>query len=239
MDLESLYKACDGVDAVLHMAGITRARSSDRYQEVNLGGTRNLIAASEKMGIKRLVYFSTRAIGSEGGGYSFSKELAEREIKASKVKWVILRLSEVYGTGNDPITKIDKWLKNWPFVPIIGDGSYRLNPVHVNDVVIATIRALSVQGIEGRTYTIAGPEEMTYLDLIASIEAVRGLPRRTRIKVPLSLAIIFIAILSYLRVGETVPDQIPRLLLPKAGDISPAAHDLDFTPGRLTDRLIA
>ncbi len=230
---ESLSRACDGVETVLHMAAVTHARRAADYRAVNVDGTRHLLRAAKAAGVGRFVHLSTRAIGAAGGAYSRSKELAEERVREADLPSVILRPAEVYGGGGDPILALARSLRERPLVPILGDGSYRLSPVHVEDVVGAIVAALDYPVAADRTYVLAGPEEMTYLELVGRLETFLGLPRRRRIHVPVALARIAIGAASTLGLGGYVPDQIPRLLLVKSADSTAAARDLDFSPRTL------
>ncbi len=238
-DVDSLRRACEGAKTVLHMAAVTHSRSSDDYLRVNVDGTERLLRAAEAAGAGRFVHLSTRAIGATGGGYSHSKELAERQVKAAEVPWVILRPAEVYGGGGDPILALAQTLRARPFVPILGDGSYRLSPVYVDDVVDSIVAALACREAPGRTYVLAGPEEMTYLELVGRLEEILDLPRRWRLHIPLAAARLAIRAASLLGVGGYVPDQIPRLLLEKSSDNSAAVRDLGFAPRSLEEGLKA
>ncbi len=239
-DPGSLSRACEGVEIVLHMAAVTHSYRPAAYLAVNVEGTGNLLRAARAAGVKRFVHLSTRAIGAAGGAYSHSKELAEREVETTGLPFVILRPAEVYGgSGGDPILSLASSLRARPFVPILGDGSYRLSPVYVDDVVDAIVAALNRPEAAGRTYVLAGPEEMTYLEIVERIEETLGLPARRRIFVPVALAKMTIRGLALLGLGGYVPDQIPRLLLAKSCDSAAATRDLGFSPRRLEEGLEA
>lgn len=233
LDPDSLARACRGVEVVLHMAAVTHSRRPADYFAVNVEGTGNLLRAARDAGAGRFVHMSTRAIGIAGGPYSHSKELAEREVKAADLPFVIIRPAEVYGAGSDPIRSLASSLRARSLVPILGDGSYRLSPVYVDDVVDGVVTALDRPEAAGRAYVLAGPEEMTYLEIVERIEKTLELPARRRIFVPVALAKIAIHGAALLGLGGYVPDQIPRLLLAKSCDISAAARDLGFSPRTL------
>ncbi len=239
-DPAALSRACRGVESVLHMAALTHSRRGADYFKINTEGTANLLRAARDAGVARFVHVSTRAIGAAGGAYSHSKELAENAVEAADLPWVILRPSEVYGgDGGDPIRSIADSLKKRSFVPILGDGGYRLSPVHVDDVVAALIEALYRPQAPGRKYVLAGPEEMSYLELVERLERALDLPARRRVFVPVAAARLAIGIAGRLGLGGYVPDQIPRLLVAKSCDVSAAARDLDYSPRALEDGLTA
>ena len=237
LDPASLERACDGVRQVLHMAALTHSRRAADYFEINVRGTGNLLCAAKGAGVERFVHVSTRAIGAAGGAYSHSKAQAEAEVEAAGLPWVILRPSEVYGGRRDPIANLADSLTKRPFVPILGDGSYRLSPVYVADVVQALIAALDHSDAEGERYVLAGPEDLTYLELVGRLEKIFGLTPRRRLHVPVAAARLVIGVASRLGLGGYVPDQIPRLLLEKSSDVTAAARDFGFAPRSLEEGL--
>ena len=234
LERSSLHAACEGVRAVVHMAALTHTAKAADYVSVNAGGTENLVAAAEQAGVELFLHISTRAIGQAAGAYGHSKELAEEHVRASRLPWIIVRPAEVYGTGGrDPVLSLARSLRKRSWVPVLGDGSYGLCPVHVDDAVDAIVRALDCTAALGQTYVLAGPEPLSYLELIRRCESLDGLPRRRRVHVPLGLARPIFAIAGRLGVGPYVSDQIPRLLSEKSIDIVPAIRDLDFSPRSL------
>jgi NADH dehydrogenase len=158
--------------------------------------------------------------------------LAEERVRSASVPWVIFRPAEVFGGGGrDPILALVETVRTQTFVPILGDGSYELSPVHVDDVVAAVVRSLDVARAIGSVYTLAGAEAMSYLRLVERIERFLGLPRpRVRVRVPVALARLVVSLNAALGRAGLVRDQIPRLLLPKSADSSRAARDLGYEP---------
>lgn len=233
-DPAALRAACRGVRAVVHMAAMTHAPTASTYYSVNVGGTENLLAAAEQAKVELFVHISTRAIGAAAGAYGHSKLLAEERVRSSACAWVIVRPAEVYGTGGrDPVLSLARSLRHKSFVPILGDGSYGLCPVHVQDAVDAIVRAVDRKEARGGTYVLAGPEAVSYLELIERIEAMLALPRRRRIHIPVPIARFVFALTGRLGVGPYVSDQIPRLLAAKSTDSRLAIQDLDFRPRTL------
>lgn len=235
-DATSLDGAVRGIDLVLHMAAATHTARAEEYRLTNAVGTANLLAAAEGAGVSRFVHVSTRARGEGGGPYCRSKAVAEEHVRASSIPAVILRPGEVYGGGGrDPILDIARGLVKNSWVMILGDGSQPFCPVHVDDVVDAIVRALEVAPGKAEAYTLAGPEEMTYAELVARLERALGVKPRRRVRVPILLARCGIAIASRLGIGPYVPDQLPRLLIAKSSDISAAVRDLGFAPRGLEE----
>lgn len=229
-----------GADLVVHLAALTHSRDRAAYYRVNAQGTNHLFAALRERPPQHFFYMSTRAVGHEGGAYSDSKAIAETAVRESGIPWTVFRPAEVYGGGsNDPVMSLARALREKKTVPILGDGSYRLAPVAVSDVTGAIVRAVESDPgrMLDRTYVLAGPEEFSYLELVAELERIQGLERRRRIHVPIRVAELAIRGLCALGLGSYVPDQIPRLLLPKSTDSSLARVDLGFDPKPLAEAL--
>ncbi len=229
LNIESLYKATENIDLVIHLAGITHAHNEQLYYDINTQGTKYLIEACTKNKVRRFIYISSRAASADGGAYARSKLLAEEEVKKSVLDWIILRPAEVYGAGEkEAITRLIKIIQKSYVVPVLGDGKYTLAPVYVGDVVSAIIASLNTN-ISKKIYTLAGPEEMTYNELINKILNCLHI-KRTKVHVPIPIFRIASLIASILGVKSFVPDQIPRLLYEKSSDISLARRDLHFSP---------
>lgn len=227
-----------GIDVVVHMAAITHTNRVQRYYDVNVRGTLDLVEASRRNGVKRFVFVSTRAIAEDGGDYSRSKLMAERYVKDSSFEWVILRPAEVYGMGvGKGVDMLLDSMQKLPIIPIMGDGSYNICPVYVEDLVSSIEQAITKSDIGGRTYTIAGPKSYTYNELIDVILNAQG-SKKLKIHIPFKLAALALKI-SALIFGDRfmVMDQLPRLVSKKYDDISAARQDLSFNPRGIADVL--
>lgn len=239
---EATYSSClEGIDTVLHMAAITHTNIPGLYLKVNTEGTARLVRSAGEKGVRRFVYVSTRAASRYGGGYSVSKLEAEQVVRESKMDWVILRPAEVYGaSGREGVDMILNNINRFPVVPIIGDGSYKVAPVHVSDVVSAIVTAIDKTELKNRIYTIAGPESFTYNEFIDKVLEIKGIKKmKVHIPVPVFRALVKTAVLLKKGKGTLAMDQLPRLLCRKSEDISEAKKDLAYDPASMDERLRA
>ena len=98
-----LVRALSGVDTVVHMAALTKSTRESDYFEVNVSGTKNLIDACLESGVKKIIYISSVAVSSDGGGYALSKLEAENCIKKSGLNTLyvdgVKNISEEKGPG--------------------------------------------------------------------------------------------------------------------------------------------
>ena len=225
-----LVRALSGVDTVVHMAALTKSTRESDYFEVNVSGTKNLINACLESGVKKIIYISSSAASLNGGGYSRSKLEAEQLIKKSGMKWLILRPSEVYGQrAGDSINRLIRWIQRYIFVPVIGTGTCKLSPVFIDDVVSAIASSIFNKELENETIVLAGPEELTYDDLVDRVAAYFGV-KRIKLHLPAGLIRFGITVMAKLGMDILVPDQISRLLCNKSFRIDLAKEKLDYSP---------
>jgi nucleoside-diphosphate-sugar epimerase len=236
---ELLARAVDGVDTVVHMAALTRSARESEYFRINVTGTKNLVDACVLKGVKRIIYISSLAASMDGGGYSRSKLEAEECVKNSRLKWLIIRPSEVYGQrADDTIILLTQWVRRCSLVPVIGNGKARLSPVYIDDVVSAMERAILDVELEGETILLSGPEELTFDELVDRIAKHLSV-RSFKLYLPAGLVKFAATVLTSFGVKILVPDQIPRLLCAKDQSIGKTSALIPYSPRKLEDGITA
>ena len=155
----------------------------------------------------------------------------ERHVLESGFRCTILRPSMIYGPGEDRnISRLAQRLRRSAWIPVVGSGLHVQQPVHVADVVQAIIAALDSTQARGKTYAIAGPQAVTFNDLIDLVaSAVDSTPRKVHIPVYLGLAASWLMKGLGLKAGVD-PEQVRRLQEDKVYAIEPARVDLGFDP---------
>jgi nucleoside-diphosphate-sugar epimerase len=220
-DFASLRVACEGVDLIVHLAAITRTPDSKLYFDVNVGGTRNLIEAARRCGVRRFLFLSsataTSREPSNAGAYGESKQLAEQEVRSSGLDWLIIRPSEVYGPGiTEGLESLIKFIRRYRLAPMIGGGAVKICPIFVDDVVTAILNVIKNPKDWGRhlTYSVCGPEVITMASLTARLKECLGCSALPVVIHPVLAEKAFSTIW---RVGKRgpVPDQVARLLCDK------------------------
>jgi NADH dehydrogenase len=216
-------------DSVIHAAAVTRSHDEKEYYAVNVEGTRNLLEICTERNISRFVYVSSRAHTEMGGAYAKSKMLAEKEVRASHLPWIILAPAEVYGgSSREAIATLSGFIKKWRVAPIIGTGLYTLAPLYIEDFVHAVLASLQ-SGKVGSEYVLAGPEEITYKELVVRLERILGV-RAWKVHIPLFVLRLLARIAQCTGSTTIVNDQIDRLIHEKPSNIEAARQDLHFNP---------
>lgn len=187
--------AFDGAAAVFHCAGKAHAvieRHADvaEYGRVNVEGTRRVLEAAARGGVRRLVFASSVKAGGEGDGesepstpYGRSKREAEDLVLHGRYlsEPVVLRLSLVYGPGVEGnLGGMWRAVKSRRFPPPPRSGNRR-SMVHVDDVVRVAVAASRRQAAVGRTIVVGdGVPYSTHAIYAAMVRALgREVPRHS------------------------------------------------------------
>jgi len=164
-DADTVRKAVDGVDAVIHLAAIlppASERDRSRTFAVNVDGTTHIVRALETLAPQAVLVFSS-SVSTYGDTtrdsppidvsrpqraidvYADSKIAGERVLRTSRATWVILRIAGI------AVPAFQEPPAVWPFTP-----EQRLELVHRDDVVTAIYRATASRAVHGQTLNIAG-----------------------------------------------------------------------------------
>ena len=202
----TLPAALAGVDAVVHLAAIPRDWNGGRkLLAVNLGGTRNVIAAMEACGVRRLVHLGALGVEDrEELHYARSKARAERAVMESGLDWTILKPSLLFGPGDGFFNIVAGLVRLSPgIVPVPGDGKSRFQPLHVADLALCLRLCLERPETVGQAFELGGPRIWTYREITAEVCRATG-RRRVIIGIPAG-------VLSATKPGS-IRDQLVRLI---------------------------
>lgn len=129
---ETLQRLVEGCDAVIHVAGVLKARTRADFDAGNVTGTLNMLAAATAGGVHRFVHVSSLAAREpELSLYGASKAKAERLVTDSGLDWAIVRPPAVYGPGDAEMLDLFKAARGG-FVPLPPGG--RLSIIHADDL---------------------------------------------------------------------------------------------------------
>lgn len=232
LDAESVRRAAQECDAVVHLVGIIRElpRRGMTFQRIHVDGTRHVVEAARSAGVRRFVHMSALGARAEAtAAYHRSKFAAEELVRNSGLEYTIFRPSVIFGPRDEFINMLADLMRKAPLVPVIGDGRYRLQPVAVEDVAQGFAGALGHPRTAGETYDVGGPEAYTYLDLLRQIGETTG--RRPRfVHLPLGLMRALVPYLQHLPGFPITRDQLVMLLEGNTCDSSGFYRDLAIEP---------
>lgn len=195
-DAEFARRVVAGCDHVIHLAAAQHeANVPDSYFEsLNVGGTRTLLEASHRAGVKRFVHGSTIGVyGSADKGkldeesatcpeniYGKTKLAAEHVVReyAPTLETCILRISETYGPGDMRLLKLFRAIDSGRFM-MIGSGQNTRQIMHVKDLIRGLLLATEHPAAVGQTFVLPGHELMTTRQMVDNIAVAldRPIPR--------------------------------------------------------------
>ena len=183
-DRAGLAGSADRCDLVIHVAGIVSESPPEvTFDSVNVEGTENMIAETERAGVGRFIFLSS--LGAEQGEspYHVSKRRGEAAVRKFRGGWMILRPSNVYGPGDEVVSLLLKMVRTLPAMPIIDGGDDVFQPLWVDDLSKAIATAAERTDLHGRTLELAGEEEVSTNGLLDRFSSITG-RNPIRISVP-------------------------------------------------------
>lgn len=251
-DSTALETAMAGVDVVFHLAAAVGSVVTDphAFREVNVGGTKAVLAAARRVGAGRVVHFSSVGVlGAVKPGDTadenyppaprtlydrtkFEAEVAARQAAADGLNVVLVRPGWTYGPGDRRTFKFIRAVCCRKFALIAGAPG-RQTPVYIDDLVAGTLLAAE-KGPRGAVYHLGGDEILTAEEMAKIVAAACGV-RDPRFKLPMGLvlAAAFILEKGFWLMKKEPPlnrGKLAFFLDPKAMSSARAKNELGYAP---------
>jgi 2-alkyl-3-oxoalkanoate reductase len=253
-DAASVRAAMAGVSAVIHSAGLVKARDEAEFFRTNTEGTRNLLEAAREVapGLQRFVFVSSlAAVGPSLDGrpvagdsephpvthYGRSKLAAERLVRSAKdqLPITIIRPPMIYGPRDNEAFAFFQSV-SMRFLPYLGDGKNTMSVVYASDAANACIQAIDHDVPSGSAYFVDDGKVYVWLDMLKDIERAVGKPALVRLSIPFPIvrgAALFNEVMSKVT-GKAVMltrDKLMELSAPHwVCDSSDTRRDLGWAP---------
>jgi uncharacterized protein YbjT (DUF2867 family) len=235
-DATAVERAMAGVDAAVNLVAILEG-SAEQFERVVAGGARNVVAAAQAAGVRRVLHMSALGVTEEHAsltGYWGGKWKAKQAVVGSGLDWTVFEPSFVFSQGGGAFREFER-LARMPVVPVIGDGRYRHQPVWLGDVATAFSRALERPETIGNVYPLGGPQVFTFDELLDELARVTGHRPHRKVHAPagfvhLQAKLVLRHLPPPLRV---TPDQITMLLAGTECDLTPMREGLGIEPASI------
>jgi uncharacterized protein YbjT (DUF2867 family) len=185
---DSVRRAVEGADAVVNLVGILAKSGPQTFQAVHTAGARAIAEAAGAAGAKTLVHVS--AIGADKRSkakYGRTKGAGEAAVLERFPDAVILRPSLVFGPEDQLFNRFAAMAGFSPFLPLIGGGKTKFQPVYVGDVAAAIAATCAGRATPHMIYELGGPEVVTFRELLDKTMAWSG-RRRLYLRIPFWVA---------------------------------------------------
>lgn len=207
-DCEAFSRGMEGA-TLLHLAGVIHPRRVADFYAVNLEGTRNVLEAAARAGVKRAVVMSSNSpcgcnphrehLFDEDSpynpylNYGRSKMLMEQAAlelaRSSRLEVVVIRAPWFYGPFQPPRqSEFFRMIRDGRG-PIVGDGENRRSMAYVGNLAEGLLLAAAAPGASGRVYWIADERPYTMREIIDTVERLLETEfgqkcRHTRLRLP-------------------------------------------------------
>jgi NADH dehydrogenase len=206
----SVDRAVQGASHVINLVGILYESGGQRFNSVQDFGARAIAEAARAAGA-RMTHVS--AIGADPESesvYARTKAAGEAAVRETLPDAVIYRPSIVFGPEDGFFNKFAAMARISPFLPLIGGGKTRFQPVYVSDVAEAIARSVDGEVKGGKIYELGGPEVLTFRQCMEKVLEVTH-RRRLLISIPWSMARLQGAVLGMLPKPILTSDQVVLL----------------------------
>ena len=238
LDRETLSRACDGVEAVVHLVAVVRERAGCTFERVNYEGTENVLGAAAAAGVDRLVHASAIGAGSDPAlRYLYSRWMAEQEVARSGLRHTIVRFSVAFGEGDEFFNVFAAQVKLFPVVPVAGDGKASFQPIAVEDMARCLVAALEREDHVDRVLEAGGSERFTYDGIIDVVAETLG-ARIVKLHIPLPLMTPAVAVMDALTPRFPVTrEQLKMVRMDSVTSADSVEREFGFEPAPLRDGL--
>jgi NADH dehydrogenase len=207
----SVDRAVEGADRVVNLVAILAEHGRQRFDSVHSFGARAVAVAARAAGLDGIIHMS--ALGADPhspSAYQRTKAAGEAAVLETLPKSVVFRPSILFGPDDRFFNRFAAMARLSPFLPVIGGGKTRLQPVFVGDVARAIADAVEGDAKPGTTYELGGPEVKTFRECM---ELMLRIVERRRLLLPLrfGLAAAAAAVLGHLPGRILTTDQVRQL----------------------------
>ncbi|MGB9082948.1 MAG: complex I NDUFA9 subunit family protein [Desulfuromonadaceae bacterium] len=211
----SFAEGVNGCDAVINLVGIIREFSLKKitFERLHVQATEAMLEVTRKSGIRR--YLQMSALGARPAAvsaYHRSKWSAEELVRGSSLDWTIFRPALIFGPHDSFINMLAAQLRLAPFMPVIGSGSYRLQPIHADDVAHCFALALKMPETIGQAYELCGGDRLSYDELLDVIARAMGKVPPMKPHLPLGLMKLMVPFMQKIPQFPITMDQLQMLL---------------------------
>ncbi len=184
---KKLKKICENSNIVVNLVGLLESQKNNSFEDVHVIGVKNLVSICNELKVEKFVHLS--AIGAREkslSNYSRTKFQGEKFLKNLN-NYTIIRPSIVYGDEDNFINYFAKMAKISPFLPLIGRGATKFQPIWVQDLVNIIMLSIYKKSLINNTVEVGGQDIISFKNILIAILNEIQL-KRIMINIPFPLA---------------------------------------------------
>jgi nucleoside-diphosphate-sugar epimerase len=171
-DVDALAASLDGVDTLFNTYWVRFAHGATDHA-LAVRNSQVLFKAAALAGTRRIVHTSiANADPASADSYYRGKAQVEAALAAAGPSYAVLRPAVLFGDEPILVNSIAWLLRQMPVFMIPGNGSYGIQPTHVEDLADVAVRLAA--GEEACVTDVAGPERFTFNEFVRLIRDAVG-----------------------------------------------------------------
>ena len=210
-DEKTLKVLLKNSNVVVNLVGILYETRKQKFENIHSKFPELLSKLCNEHGIEKFIHLSALGINEDVKSmYMRTKLQGEKNILNNFDNSIILRPSIVFGPEDKFFNQFASLSQFLPFLPLIGGGQTKFQPIYVGDVAKAIATILETEEIDNKIYELGGAEIFTFQQLM-NILLKEIQKRRFLIPIPFSIAKFMARILQLFPKPLITTDQIEML----------------------------
>ncbi len=188
-DANNVHEVIKGSDYVVNCIGILAEKGkSSKFKKIHVDLAAMIAKACADENVSKFVHISALACDKGTSKYAKTKFEGEKAVVANYPDVTILRPSVIFGEDDDFINKFAELARYVAFMPLIGGGKTKFQPVFVGDVADAVVKIITDQSgkYKGKIYELGGLDVVDLKGIYEKIFEYTGRKKRL-ISIPFSI----------------------------------------------------
>jgi len=209
-DEKKLFKVIEGSDFIINLVGLLESSKRNSFNAAHVQGTQNIVKFCNNYKVEKLIHISAIGVNKNKTSiYALTKFLGEKNIKKIENS-LIIRPSIVFGDEDNFINFFAQYAKFSPFLPLIGGGNTKFQPILVSDLVNIIVSCLNKKFNRGQVLEVGGPDILTFKEILTFMLAELDI-KRYFLKLPFNAASKLAFFLEKLPIKLITRDQVEML----------------------------
>lgn len=230
---ETITPHLAGSSVVINLVGLLFERGRQSFTSVHAQGAEKLAQAAKAAGVGQFIHVSALGVDRAAASrYARTKLQGEKAVQAAFPETVILRPSVIFGPEDGFYNRFAAMAAIAPFLPLIGGGKTKFQPVYAGDVARAVLACIKNPATgAGRIFELGGPEIYSFRQVLEYIVNITGRKARL-VNIPFGMAQAMGSVSQLLPTPPLTQDQVKLLqydnvVMPGA----PGFAELGIQPG--------
>ncbi|WCR57653.1 complex I NDUFA9 subunit family protein [Wolbachia endosymbiont of Ctenocephalides felis wCfeJ] len=166
-DEKSILESMEECDVVINLVGILYETKKHDFYAVHVVIAERIARAAKVKNVPMMIHFSAMGIENDKlSEYAKSKLESEKAVISAFPEAIIIKPSLVFGKEDTFFNKFSRLATILPFLPLIGSGTTKFQPICVTDLAEMVYRVISLSKQDKKIYNIGGPKVYSFKSLL-------------------------------------------------------------------------